>query len=201
MDDLSQLPSSAKDAKLLGVKYYYSGPCKRGHVARRLTSRRVCAECNSASTRKGRRENNKKYLEQDKRNREKNSKKRNETVKAWRERKKLDPEWVEERRANKRKQAKRLSHLWRANAALRRASKRNATPKWLTQDQINEMKLIYKKAKLMSEETGEPYHVDHIHPLAGKNFCGLHVPWNLCVISGTDNLSKGNRLPPDVDTW
>lgn len=158
-------------------------------------------DCNSLATRRNRKENNQRYLEQDRRNREKHAQKRNETIRAWRERKKQDPEWVEDRRDRKRKQAKRLSHLWRANGALRRASKRNATPKWLTQNQLDEIKLLYKKAKLMSEETGELHHVDHIHPLAGKNFCGLHVPWNLCVISGIDNLSKGNRLPPDVDTW
>ncbi len=158
-------------------------------------------DCNSLATRRNRNENNQRYLEQDRRNREKHAEKRNNTIKAWRKRKKLDLEWVEERKSEKRKQAKRLSHLWRANGALRRASKRNATPPWLTKEHLEEIKLLYKKAKLMSMESGETYHVDHIHPLAGKNFCGLHVPWNLCVISGTDNLSKGNRLPPDVDTW
>lgn len=43
--------------------------------------------------------------------------------------------------------------------------------------------------------TGVAHHVDHIHPLRGEGFTGLHVPWNLRVIPAHDNVSKGNRLP------
>jgi len=40
------------DAKRLGLKRYCTGrPCKRGHVAERLVSVRICVECNRVSTR------------------------------------------------------------------------------------------------------------------------------------------------------
>lgn len=32
--------------------------------------------------------------------------------------------------------------------------------------------------------------VDHIHPIKHPNFCGLHVPWNLQYLTGTENKRK-----------
>jgi 5-methylcytosine-specific restriction endonuclease McrA len=77
--------------------------------------------------------------------------------------------------------------------AKHRASKVQATPKWLTKEQRKEILAFYSKAKQLEQETGIKYHIDHIVPLQGKNVCGLHVPWNLQVIPSAENLRKGNR--------
>jgi hypothetical protein len=71
--------------------------------------------------------------------------------------------------------------------ANRRAAKLERTPKWLTTDQRNQMKEIYKNCP-------EEHDVDHIVPLQGKNVSGLHVPWNLQYLTSKENRKKGNKF-------
>lgn len=81
-----------------------------------------------------------------------------------------------------------------AKNARYRASKLNATPKWLSAEQTQQIEALYWLAQLQCELTDTKYHVDHIVPLKGKTVCGLHVPWNLQVIPALDNIRKGNRI-------
>ena len=78
-------------------------------------------------------------------------------------------------------------------ASKRRAKKLNATPNWLTQENYEQIRLIYAHAKECEMLTGDKYHVDHIVPLQGKSICGLHVPWNLQVLPADINLTKSNK--------
>lgn len=94
-----------------------------------------------------------------------------------------------------------ITKLWSSNnrgtiaalAAKKRASKKNATPKWLTKDHLEQIKEIYKKCP-------SGHHVDHIIPLAAIDSCGnriasgLHVPWNLQYLHKTENIKKKNRI-------
>lgn len=76
----------------------------------------------------------------------------------------------------------------------RRAIKLNASPNWLTRQDLEQIAELYEIAKAFKLYTGQEYHVDHIVPLQGENVCGLHVPWNLQVIPAKENLSKSNKL-------
>lgn len=82
----------------------------------------------------------------------------------------------------------------RAKYAKRRALKNKATPPWLTKEHFHQIQQFYTQAIILQKQTGIEFHVDHIHPLQGKNICGLHVPWNLQVIPKSENLKKGNKL-------
>ena len=76
----------------------------------------------------------------------------------------------------------------REKRARRHARKMNALPKWLNDEDILEIKRIYKEA----QRTGLT--VDHIVPLQGKNVCGLHVQWNLQLLTNIENIRKSNRF-------
>jgi hypothetical protein len=78
--------------------------------------------------------------------------------------------------------------------AKRKACKLNATPNWLTREDILQIEELFICARMFKLYTGQEYHVDHIVPLQGENVCGLHVPWNLQVILASENLCKSNKL-------
>ena len=75
-----------------------------------------------------------------------------------------------------------------------RRGKRKGTPVWLSEDQLQEIALVYQLARDCKLTTGEPYEVDHIVPINGKNVCGLHVPWNLQILPADMNRGKGCRF-------
>jgi len=85
-----------------------------------------------------------------------------------------------------------------AIGAKRKAKKLQATPPWLTKEHLSAIRMCYTESKALETATGIKHHVDHIVPLQGKNVCGLHVPWNLQVLTATENCSKNNHYP---DEW
>jgi len=85
-----------------------------------------------------------------------------------------------------------------ALAAKRRSKRLQATPPWLTNEHLSAIRDFYTESKTLEKTTGIKHHVDHIVPLQGKNVCGLHVPWNLQVLSASENIAKKNHYP---DEW
>jgi hypothetical protein len=73
-----------------------------------------------------------------------------------------------------------------------RRKKKHGCPPWADQKSIQ---AFYVIADLLTKRTGIAYEVDHIYPLVHPLCSGLHVPWNLRVITAKANQTKGNRLP------
>jgi hypothetical protein len=81
--------------------------------------------------------------------------------------------------------------LRRISASMRHKRLKKCTPPWVNKNKIFE---IYKQCQEMNTNE-KKYSVDHIWPLKNKNFCGLHVPWNLRIITIKENCSKCNKIP------
>jgi hypothetical protein len=196
---------SLQQARSEGLTHYFTGkPCKRGHVAIRNVICRQCLECSKVHA-TGYREKTKKENE--------GSVKYFDGVPCLRghvaEKYSIGNACIECRRENdaeyrtkhkdkilKRIQTFKKTHPDRVNSdtAKRRAAKKSATPVWLDNQMLSEIRSFYTKAKNKEKETGIVHHVDHIVPLNGKNVSGLHVPWNLQVLPFYANLSKSNKL-------
>lgn len=86
------------------------------------------------------------------------------------------------------------------NSAMRDKRIRQATPCWLNLADLSEIREIYNRCREISETSGVVHHVDHIVPISGKDVCGLHVPWNLQILTSTENLRKSNKHESDVST-
>lgn len=71
---------------------------------------------------------------------------------------------------------------------------KRSTPHWLSKWHKDEMALIYSLKYDMQNVCGQVMEIDHIVPLQGKNVCGLHVPWNLRIVTRVVNRRKHNHL-------
>lgn len=97
-------------------------------------------------------------------------------------------------KASRRKWQQANAGVTNSYTAEYRASKLQATPKWLTEEQRQEMVAVYELAKELQWLSSEPLEVDHIVPLQGAEVSGLHVPWNLQILPRGLNRQKTNKI-------
>ena len=192
--DTTNLPKTRQEAKSTGVKYYFTGePCKHGHIAPRKT-KGSCIECLKVEWEKANttrsdyfRNYNKSEAGQKAKRKYYEANKENVIARAQ-----ARPD--EDKRRYKKNHKVSNPDMYKEMTSLRRRRFRNATPKWLTDVHKMEIRLKYRLAIELSRLTGERHAVDHIVPLHGDTVCGLHVPWNLQVLTQKDNLLKYNKL-------
>jgi len=189
-----EYPTTREEAKKTGSKYYFTGqPCKHGHIAPRKT-KGACVDCLKIEWAKGN-ETRAEYFKQ-----YNQSEASQKAKKEYYERNKEQviaraaARPVEQRRLHREKYKAQNPELYKAFTSVRRRRHKNATPKWITPEQKLAMRNLYLKAQELTKIAGERYVVDHIIPLISPEVCGLHVPWNLRVITQEENLKKSNKL-------
>ena len=187
-------PTTREESKKTGSKYYFTGqPCKHGHISLRKT-KGACLECLKVEWAKGN-ETRAEYFKQ-----YNQSEASQKAKKEYYERNKEQviaraaARPVEQRRLHREKYKAQNPELYKAFTSVRRRRHKNATPKWITPEQKLAMRNLYLKAQELTKIAGERYVVDHIIPLISPDVCGLHVPWNLRVITQEENLKKSNKL-------
>lgn len=210
---------SRKQAQSKQLGTYFTGrACKNGHIAERYTRDCTCVECKkertSAYTRSG-------YFKQDyHKNKERRLAKGKEYAKhnpekistasnAWNKRnKKRMDEYRTEYYSNPDNKRRHLNGSkeyrnkhrakYAAHCRTRQARKLQATPKWLTPNDFDEIEQIYQRSVNTTEQTGIKHVVDHYYPLQGETVSGLHCPSNLRILTEVENATKGNKHPEEV---
>lgn len=192
--DTANLPKTRAEAKAAGAKYYFTGdPCKHGHIAPRKT-KGACIECLKvewAQALETRAEYFKEYN---------NSEAGQKAKKGYYERNKdaviarAFARPTNEKSIAKKRYKQANPDLYKELVSVRRRRFRDATPKWLSAEQKMEIRLKYRLAIELSRATGVRHAVDHVIPLQGEEVCGLHVPWNMEVMTQDENLKKSNKL-------
>ena len=163
-------PTSRKEARALGEQYYYTGkPCPLGHNGLRNITNAGCKTCvENATPYPNHNINVARY-------KAKNKEKIKEQGKLYQGR-------------------TEVKAIRTARQRYRETLKHRSATLIESLDLKDEIHAIYLECQRITQSTGIQHHVDHIVPLNGKSVTGLHVPWNLQILTAVDNIRKSNNF-------
>ena len=104
-------------------------------------------------------------------------------------------------RARQQEHHKENKFLYNMYSSQRRARKLSATPTWLSDEHYQQILALYQQRQVLSEQLGVNFEVDHVVPLQYPLVCGLHVPWNLQLLTLEENRQKSNSFPVEAPEY
>ena len=170
-----EIPKTKREALDLGLSQYLGSKCKYGHHDGRTVLTGNCVTCLNHARKVWQRN----YYKAD-------PARSQRRTKEW---KKTNTTLVSE---NKRAwYSQNKSHVLSYNSARRRGMKNREIG-----EHSESITKIYRDA-FEKSSVDSSFVVDHIYPLNGVDSCGLHVPWNLQVITAKENGEKYNKSPEE----
>lgn len=164
---------SRTEAQAQGLPRYFTGvACKHGHVDERYVASKTCCVCANIAANNVKSKDRAKY---------------SASSVAWG---RANPKKIAQYQRTQNAKRPGNRNLWTMNY---RSAKDERMPSWLNDAEQFELECVYTYCAAL-RWVGLDYHVDHVVPLRGQRVSGLHVPWNLQIISGRENMSKGNRF-------
>ena len=183
---------SWRDASRYSATYYCTGkPCKHGHLSPRFASNKACVACETARRVILTPEAKEHQREQRRKHEAARKDRKREYARIWYRRNK--------ERIKRQRQAHPNYHrrLRSANEQYRKACRRADIYRHDLEIQ-HRIDLIYDEMKTRNK-AGEDVVVDHIIPINNELVCGLHLPWNMQLLSRSENSIKSNDFDPDHD--
>jgi hypothetical protein len=166
-----------KDMNLYPLSWYSKKPCGN-----------LCKKCKGDKDKEWNKNNIEKVKEYNKKKYSKHREKINLKSKKWRER---HPEYLKE---------------WKKQNP-HKNSEHKGKRKNIFKNQSNIINAIdessYKNIYDLRMELGNEFQVDHIVPIIHPKVCGLHVPWNLQILTKSENGTKKNSFDgtPENESW
>jgi RNase P subunit RPR2 len=169
---------------------------KNWSEGRKKWEKYICKYCDSKESREWGKNNKERANIRNKQWRKNNSDKIKEYDKKRYIKNKQNPLWVE--KINNRCKIWRKENKGKIQSknAYRKLIKKRASPNALQKEHKDEINMIYELSADLTKITNIEHHVHHIIPLLEdiENICGLHVPWNLEILTKDEHIEKHNKL-------
>ena len=192
-------------ARKQGLKRYFTGlPCKNGHLSERKITSGDCIECiRESHAQKMQEDSDYRKIKRASSCRARRSPAGKRNAEMHRLRKLILKRATHEINVIKNSQLHWYENpqqflidreIKRKFAEARRNAFAQATPDWVN---VQELKEVEQLRSVITARTGVTYHVDHYYPIQSDVICGLHVPWNLQIITAEENHAKSNKMPEE----